>query len=104
MAYETYRQFHYTSSNNLGEYGDYYLQKYIILITDIMEKYGTMFMKNYGTELFSNHIINSLTREVLKKYNKMNIKLLCNYNIYSAFEKLKWWPLRHQIVKVCDCK
>ena len=50
-----------------------------------MESYRSTFMKKYGTELFSHYSINSLTWEVMKKWNNVQIKILDNYKIYSAF-------------------
>ena len=87
-TYEKYRKFYYTNFNNLGEYSDYYLQKDVLLLTDVMQKYRAMFMENYQTELFSHYTINSLTWEVFKRYNPCEIKIISNYKIYSAFQSM----------------
>ena len=71
----------YTHLKTLGEYSDYYLQKDVVLLSDVMEKYRIMFMDKYGTELFSHYTINSLTWEIFKKYNPVKIKILDNYKI-----------------------
>ena len=60
-TYEKYRKFYYSNFNNLGEYIDYYLEKDVKLLSDIMESYRSMFMSKYQTELFSHYSINSLT-------------------------------------------
>ena len=89
MTYEKYRKFYYTNFNSLGEYSDYYLEKDVRLICDVMEKYRKNFMeKEYKTELFSHYSINSLTWEMLKKWNPVQIKLLDNYKIYTAFQSM----------------
>ena len=62
----------------------------MLLLSDIMEKYRTMFMKNYQTELFSHYTINSLTWEVFKKYNHVEIKILSNYPMYRSFQHKVW--------------
>ena len=87
-TYEKYRKFYYTNFNNLGEYSDYYLEKDMLLLTDVMEKYRTMFMEKYETESFSHYTINSLTWEMFKKYNPVQIKILDNYNIYSSCQSM----------------
>ena len=87
-TYEKYRKFYYTHFMNLGQYSDYYLQKDVLLLSDTMDTYRSMFTENYQNELFSHYTINSLTWESFNKYNhQINIKLLSNYSIYSAFEK-----------------
>ena len=48
-----------------------------------------MFMNQYQTELFNHYSISSLTWEVFKKYNKIDIKLLSDYSMYRAFERMK---------------
>ena len=53
-----------------------------------MESYRDMFMEKYGSELFSHYTINSLTWEMLKTWNPVQIKLLDNYKIYAAFESM----------------
>ena len=60
-----------------------------MLLSDLMEKYRGMFMKNYQTELFSHYTINPLTWEVFKKCGKIYIKLLSDYCIHNAFDKMK---------------
>ena len=60
----------------------------MLLLSDIMEKYRSMFMENYGTELFSHYTINSLSFQVFKKYNPVDIKILDNYKIYKAFKDM----------------
>ena len=87
-TYEKYRKFYYSNSNSLGEYSDYYLEKDVRLLSDIMESYRSMLMQKYQTELFSHYSIHSLTWEMLKKWNPVQIKLLDNYKIYSAFQSM----------------
>ena len=87
-TYEKYCKFYYSNFNNLGEYSDYYLEKDVRLLSDIMESYRCMFMEKYGTELSSHYTINSLTWEMLKKWNPVHIKILDNYKIYSAFQSM----------------
>ena len=48
-----------------------------------------MFIKIYETEIFSHYTINSLTWEVFKAYNKIDIKLISDYCIYTTFELMK---------------
>ena len=45
-------------------------------------------MDKYGTEIFSHYSISSLTWEVMKKWCPVQIKILDNYKIYSAFESM----------------
>ena len=87
-TYNKYRKFYYTNFNTLGEYSDYYLEKDVRLTSDIMESYRTLFMEKYGTELFSHYSINSLTWEVMKKWNPIQIKILSDYKIYKAFQSM----------------
>ena len=87
-TYEKYRKFYYSNFNTLGEYSDYYLEKDVRLLSDIMETYRTIFMNKYQTEIFSHYSINSLTWEVMKKWCPVQIKILDNYKIYSAFESM----------------
>ena len=60
-TYEKYRKFYFSNFNSLGEYSDYYLEKDVRLLSDIMEAYRTLFMEKYGTELFSHYSISSLS-------------------------------------------
>ena len=53
-----------------------------------MEKYRKMFMEKYGTEMFTHYTINSLTWEVFKKYNPIEIKIPDNCKMYSAFQTM----------------
>ena len=85
-TYNKYRKFYYNNFDTLGQYSDYYLSKDVKLLSDIMESYRSLFMDKYGTEIFSHYSINSLTWEVMKKWSSVNIKILDNYKIYSAFE------------------
>ena len=87
-TYNKYRKFYYSMFNTLGEYSDYYLSKDVKLLSDIMESYRGLFMDKYGTEIFSHYSINSLTWEVMKKWCPVQIKILDNYKIYSAFESM----------------
>ena len=88
-TYEKYRKFYYSNFNTLGEYSDYYLEKDVRLLSDIMEKYRMLFMEEkYGTEIFSHYSINSLTWEVMKKWCPVQIKILDKYKIYKAFEMM----------------
>ena len=87
-TYENYRKFYYSNFNTLGEYSDYYLEKDVRLLSDIMESYRTIFMDKYETEIFSHYSINSLTWEIMKKWCSVQIKILDNYKIYSAFESM----------------
>ena len=87
-TYNKYRKFYYSNFNTLGEYSDYYLQKDVRLLSDCMESYRGLFMNKYGTEIFLHYCINSLTWEVMKKWCPVQIKILDNYKIYSAFESM----------------
>ena len=87
-TYEKYRKFYYSNFNTLGDYSDYYLEKDVRLLSDIMESYRTLFMDKYETELFGHYSINSLTWEVMKKWNLVQIRILDNYKIYSAFQSM----------------
>ena len=87
-TYEKYKQFYYSNFKPLGEYSDYYLQKDVMLLSDCMESYRTLFMQKYGSELFTHYSINSLTWEIMKKWNPIQIKILNNYKFYSAFQSM----------------
>ena len=87
-TYEKYRKFYFSNFNTLGEYSDYYLEKDVRLISDIMESYRSLFMSKYETELFGHYSINSLTWEVMKKWNPVQIKILDDYRIYKEFKSL----------------
>ena len=87
-TYEKYRKFYYSNFDTLGEYSNYYLQKDVLLHSDIMESYRGIIMSKYGTEIFSHYSINSLTWEVMKKWNPVQIKILHNYKLYSAFQSM----------------
>ena len=87
-TYEKYRKFFYSNFNTLGEYSDYYLQKDVRLMSDIMESYRDLFMTKYQSELFSHYSINSFSWELLKRSNPVQIKILDNYKIYTAFKSM----------------
>ena len=87
-TYEKYRKYYYSKFNSFGEYSNYYLEKDVLLMSDIMESYRTLFMDKYQTELFSHYSINSLKWEILKKWNPIQIKILDNYKIYNAFQTM----------------
>ena len=87
-TYQKYKHFYYKHFDNLGSYSDYYLMKDVLVLSDIMENYREMFMNKYQTELFSHYTINSLTWEVFKKYNPINIKIIDNYSMYDAFKSM----------------
>ena len=87
-TYEKYRKFFYTYFNTIDEYSDYYLQKDVTLMSDVMESYRGLFMHKYKRELFSHYSINSFAWELLKRWNPVQIKLLDNYKIYSAFQSM----------------
>ena len=87
-TYEKYRKFYYTNFNTLGEYSDYYLEKDVRLMSDIMESYRSLFMDKYGSELFSHYSINSFAWEMLIKWNPVQIRILNNWKIYSAFQSM----------------
>ena len=87
-TYEKYRKFYYCNFNTLGEYSDYYLKKDVRLLSDVMESYRTMFMEKYNTELFCYYSINSLTWELFQKWNPIQIKIIDNYKVYSAFQSM----------------
>ena len=87
-TYEKYRHFYYLHFENLGQYSDYYLMKDVLLLSDIMENYRTIFMDKYQTELFSHYTINSLSWEVFKKYNSVSIKIIDDYSMYEAFKNM----------------
>ena len=88
QTYEKYRKFYYSNFNTLGEYSDYYLEKDVRLMSDIMESYRSLFMDKYETELFSHYSINSLTWETLKQWNPVQIRILDNWKIYNAFQSM----------------
>ena len=48
----------------------------------------SMFIRKYETELCNHYTFNSLTWEVFKKYNPVEIKILDNYKMYSAFQSM----------------
>ena len=58
------------------------------LLSDVMESYRSMFIEKYQTELFSHYTVNSLIWEMLKKWNPVEIRILDNYKIYSAFQSM----------------
>ena len=87
-TYKKYKDFYYKNFQNLGCYSDYCLIKDVFLLCDIMENYRDMFMNKYQTELFSHYTINSLTFEIFKKYNPVKIKIIDNYRMYEAFQKM----------------
>ena len=62
--------------------------KDVLILSDIMENYREMCMNKYQTELFSHYTINSLTWEVFKKYNPINIKIIDNYSMYESFKTM----------------
>ena len=62
--------------------------KNVLLLSDIMESYRTLFMDKYQTELFSHYNINSLTWDVFKRFNSINIKIIDNYSMYDAFKSM----------------
>ena len=47
-----------------------------------------MFIHKYQTELFSHYTINSLTWDIFKKYNPIDIKIIDNYSMYDAFKNM----------------
>ena len=87
-TYEKYRSFYYANFKDLGSYSDYYHMKDVLLLSDIMEKNRSMIMEKYATEVFSHYTINSLTWEIFKKYNPIEIKIIDNYSMYSCFKNM----------------
>ena len=87
-TYKRYKDFYYKYFHDIGSFSDYYLSKDVLVLSDIMENYREMFLNKYQSELFSHYTINSLTWEVLKKYNPIKIKIIDNYSMYDAFKSM----------------
>ena len=72
---------------NMGDYHDHYLEKDVLLLADVFEKFIDTCLKFYGPDpchYFSSH---GLSRDAMLKVTGMRLKKIVNNDMYLFIEK-----------------